>query len=253
MAFHISEYKEWQAGPGTPVKYSVGFELDCTMTEQTQTEATFSLTGVITVVNHPNNSQNVWPASDFAVLTLGGYDPINYQFTDGVSYYQSPLPALPNAPQSYLNAMRVEFRGDTARPNPNRVSLWISGQGNVIDTNSSDSTWTYNLNQTFTIQLTGNPAQEVLIYTHSGARNSTGYDWLQHDVWATLFNFDYRPGASWSNGGWQSHNRASGKCNIWTGNSWKEMRTDNGGVGSDNPPLIYGSSWKNQRKIGIGG
>lgn len=251
MAFHISEYKEWQAGPGTPVKYSIGFELDCELTSQTDTAATFSLSGTIKVVNHPNNSQNAWPASDFAVLTLGGYDPIDYQFTEGTSYYKAALPALPNAPQSYKDAMRVEFRGDTYRGDgANRVSLWINGQGTVINADSSDSNWTFPFSQTFTIQLTGNPAQEILIYTHSGARNSTGYDWLKHDVWAQLFNFDYRPGMTWNGTGWMSHNRSNGKCNIWNGSSWVTMRTEDGGVGTSNPPLIYGNGWHNMRRIG---
>lgn len=253
MAFHISEYKEWQAGPGTPVKYSCQFELDCEMVEQTETTATFTLTGRVIVVNHPDNSRNSWPASDFAVLTLGGFDPIDYPFTEGVSYYQAPLPALPNAPQSYLNAMRMQFRGDTYRGGgPNAVSFWATDAGLLINAQTSDSTWTVSVNQRFSIQLTGNPYQEVLIYTHSGARNSSGYDWLQHDVWATLFNFDYRPGASLVNGQWQSHNRGAGASDIWTG-SWSTMRTDNGAVGTDNPPFMLNNRWYNQRKIGLNG
>ena len=64
---------------------------------------------------------------------------------------------------------------------------------------------------------------------------------------------DYRPGASW-NGGWLSHNRSSGAANIWNGSRYVEMRTENGGVGTGNPPLIYNASrYVNQRNIGSGG
>lgn len=252
MAFHISEYKEWQAGPGTPVKYSVQFDLECSMVSQTNNVATFSLTGTVTVSNHPNNSRNSWPASDFAVLTLGGFDPTNYQFTDGVSYYQASLPALPNAPLSYIDALRIEFRGDTyVGDGPNRASLWVNGQGTVLNSNNSEGTWSYNINQTFNITLNGSPTQEVLIYTHSGARNSTGYDWLAHDVWASMINFDYRPGAIYNGSDWMSHNRSGGARDIYNGSSWQTLRTIDGGVGTGNPPSIYnGSSWVNQKRIG---
>lgn len=252
MAFHISELKTWQAGVGTPAKYTVQFELDCELLSIVDMVATFQLSGTVAVTNYPTQSQNSWPASDFAVLTLGGFDPINYPFTEGTSYYQAALPALPNAPQSYLNAMQVEFRGDTYRgAGANRVSLWVNGRGTVVNANSAAGTTTQAINHTFTLQLTGDPYQEVLIYTHSGARNSTGYDWLKHDVWATLFSFDYRPGATYINGTWQSHNRTNGLCQEWTGSSWTEMRTEGYPTAQGNPPLIYrNGAWYNQAEIG---
>lgn len=255
MAFHISEYKEWRAGAGTPVKYSCEFDLDCALTNMTQTEATFHLTGKVLITNHPYNSQNSWPASDFAVLTLGGFDPIDYPFTEGTSYYQAALPALPNAPQSYVDALRIEFRGDTYRGGgPNKVSLWSAASGLLLDQASGEGTYTVTINQNFTLQLTGNPQQEVLIYTHSGARNQTGYDWLAHDVWAYLFDFDYRPFAVWNGYNWASCNRSGGMDSVWTGSTWEEMRTEAGGRASDNPPFIYnGSQWVNQNKVGEGG
>lgn len=254
MAFHISELKTWQAGAGTPPKYTVQFELDCSLMGIVNNVATFHLDGTVKVTNYPNQSQNSWPASDFAVLTLGGFDPTDYQFTEGTSYYQAALPTLPNAPQSYLDAMQIEFRGDTNRAaGPNRVSLWLKGTGTAINAESTAGTWTQTINRDFTLQLTGNPQQEVLIYTHSGARNSTGYDWLRHDVWATLFDFDYRPGATLINGVWQSHNRSTGLCQEWTGSSWLELRTQDGGSPANNPPYIYNGGWKNQKKIGENG
>lgn len=63
---------------------------------------------------------------------------------------------------------------------------------------------------------------------------------------------DYRPGDTYNNGNWYSHNRNAGWAGVWDGNSFKEMRTLNGGVGSDNPPFIkHDSGWKNQRKVGL--
>lgn len=251
MAFVINQTKEWQAGPGTPIKYSVTFSLTCAQVSQNNDTATFSLSGNISVTNNPYNSQNSFAASDFAVLTLGGFDPNDYPFTTGTSYYETPLPALPNAPQSYLDAVLIEFRGDTyVADGPNRVSLYVKGQGVVLNTSSASGTTTYPINTTFTLNLTGSPNQEVLIYVNSGASSSTDYSWLAHQVWASMFDFDYRPGAIY-NGGWLSHNRSGGAANIYNGSSWVEMRTIDGGVGTTNPPSIYnGSSWVNMRKIG---
>lgn len=63
---------------------------------------------------------------------------------------------------------------------------------------------------------------------------------------------DYRPGQILDNNSiWQSHNRTSGADNVFNGSGWQTMRTDDGAVGTDNPPYMrHSSEWKNQRKIG---
>lgn len=62
----------------------------------------------------------------------------------------------------------------------------------------------------------------------------------------------YHPGAISVNGSWYSHNRAGGNTKIRSGNSWQEMWTINGGVASNDPPLIkHPSGNKNMREIGI--
>lgn len=62
---------------------------------------------------------------------------------------------------------------------------------------------------------------------------------------------DYRPGMIMVNGTWQSHNRTNGWAGIMVNGTYREMRTNDGAVGTDNPPLIkHPDGWKNQRKIG---
>lgn len=254
MAFNVNRHIQWQAGEGTPVKYALDLNLVCDLVSTTNNIASFALTGTVTVTNHPYNSQNSWAASDFAVLTLGGFDPYDYPFTSGVSYYEAALPTLPNAPQSYINAILIEFRGDTERPNPNRSSLYIKGQGVVLNADNGETAKTFNVNTTFNITLNGSPSQKVLIWSGSGAGSSTDYGWGERQVWATMLDFDYRPGAIYDGTTWQSHNRSSGARDIYNGSSWNTLRTIDGGIGTGNPPSIANNTgWVNQRRIGQGG
>lgn len=252
MAIDINRTVQWQAGPGTPVKYSFSFTGTSDLVSRTPTTATFNLIGTATISNHPNNSQNSFAASDFAVLSAADKNPADYEFTQGVSYYQQGLPFLPNAPQDYVNAVLIEFRGDTYRPNPNASSLYIVGAGVVANAITAESTTSYSVNTTFTITLSGQPDQPVLAWIQSGANNSTSYNWLDRQVWATLLDYDYRPGDTWSGSDWMSHNRTTGWAGIWNGATFAEMRTEEGnGSTSGNPPYIFnGAVWANQRRIG---
>ncbi len=99
----------------------------------------------------------------------------------------------------------------------------VSGSGTMADVD-------YEAGDTITLQ--------------EGSPNKTIYA-----VWEK----DYRPGKILDNNlTWQSHNRSTGADNIRTASSWQTMRTQDGGVASDNPPTIAhsSSSFKNMRKIG---
>ena len=61
---------------------------------------------------------------------------------------------------------------------------------------------------------------------------------------------EYRPGSRKISGVWHSHNRNGGKCERKVG-SWVEMKTQDGGTGTGNPPSRKaGGIWYNQRKVG---
>lgn len=58
----------------------------------------------------------------------------------------------------------------------------------------------------------------------------------------------YRPGDRKINGNWESHNRSVGKCDRI---GYGEMKSSNGGVGTDDPPQKKASGiWYNMKKIG---
>lgn len=63
----------------------------------------------------------------------------------------------------------------------------------------------------------------------------------------------YRPGMTYNNGRWYSHNRTNGAANIRTPSGQTTMLTTRGGVGTTDPPYIrYPSGNIDMRKIGIG-
>lgn len=252
MAFHIDREVTWGVPERPDIKYGVRFVMDCEMVSQTNTNAQFHLTGNIILTNNPTGPQNVWRASDYAVLSIGNAPANAYPFAPNTDYYQRPLPFAPSAPQSVLDAILVEFRGDTYRTDgANRSSLYIRGSGVVVDTDAGAFTRTFPIDTTFDLPLTGDSSQVVLVYDSSGASSSTDYGWGNPGYWASIFDFDYRPGMIWNGTTFMSHNRNNGIANIWDGSSWQTMRTENGGVGTGNPPLIYnGTDYVNQKKIG---
>lgn len=61
----------------------------------------------------------------------------------------------------------------------------------------------------------------------------------------------YRPGDRKVNGTWESHNRTGGVCDR---HGYGEMKTSNGGVGTDDPPKRKTSgTWYNMKKLGANG
>ena len=253
MAIQVKQSVFWRAGEGTPVKYQFIIDALTDIILQTETQITLSLKGTITVINHPLNSRNTWPASDFAVLTTSDKDPADHQFSKGTSYYRQGLPFLPNAPQDYLNSMIAEFRGDTyINDGNNRASLWTKDGGVVINAIDTETSRTVNIDTTYTVNLTGAHDQPVLIWQTSGANNSTDYSWLHRQVWVSLVDFDYRPGYLKNpSAAHLSHNRKGGAANVLTSaGEWRTMRTKRGAKeGGDPPTILHPNGFLNMRKF----
>lgn len=138
-------------------------------------------------------------------------------------------------------------------------NIWTSG--GCIDAAAAGSYATDVDLGTFTIDLP--PGQETTTHgTVYYRSNICGYDTtpppsIYVDEYWVGINFrntlppDYRPWSTWNGSNWLSHNRNAGWSGIWDGSVFKEERTLNGGVGTDNSPYIrYDSEWKNARKTG---
>lgn len=264
MAFRVNRTVAWAAGPGTPEKYVFNLDIEISVESISNNVATIRMVGGYGVQNNPTNSRNSFAASDFAVLSKGDVDPWNYPFTAGTSYYQTPLPFATNAPQSVRDGIMIEFRGDTWRNDPNnsnnRSTLYDKSSGVVLNAYDGSAYQSFNINATFTVDISGGGDVPLLTWVTSGANSATDYSWLQHEVWASWFDLDYRPGATLdtNTGIWKSHNRINGACHILPntlGTNWHECRTIGGDASAQgNPPLILraanANSWYNQKRLG---
>lgn len=264
MAFVVNRTVAWGAGAGSPDKYQFSINVTVSVEAVSSGVATIRIAGTYGVQNNPLNSRNSFAASDFAILSKGDVDPWNYPFTAGESYYQAALPFATNAPQAVKDGILIEFRGDTWRSDPtnsnNRSTLYSRPSGVVLDTYDGSAYQSFNIDATFDIDISSGGDFPVLTWVTSGAGSSTAYVWLQHEVWASWFDLDYRPGASLDTNAsvWKSHNRTNGACHILSNTqnmTWQECRTvggDSGGQG--NPPLMLraanANSWYNQRLLG---
>lgn len=178
---HVSKSYTWRAG-NSPAKYTVEFDMNLDFVSESGGNGTFRLHGTAKVTNYPYGPQNTWQASDYAVLV--SCDTSVPAFAGGTNYYMRGLPFLPSGG---TDRVQLEFRGDTFRPNPNRVSFWSRGGGLVLNTDSGSWTWTINIDQTFQCNISsGDPNIPVLAYNHSGANGPNAYNWLSPDVWFYL-------------------------------------------------------------------
>lgn len=254
MSFHVARDVAWQAGPGTPVKYMFSFSADVSVEDFVEQVATISVIGTVTITNHPMNSRNSFAASDFAVLTPGDVDVASHPFVHGTSYYEHAIPFLPDPQNSDQDKILVQFRGDTWRNDPinnrNRVSLYTKYQGLVVDGIDQETFLTYPINFSYDVPIATSGDTPVLAWITSGADNSTTYDWMDKQVWASWFDLDYRPGAV-SDTIWKSHNRSGGKCHVYDGSKYLELRTVGGPTAMGNPPSLYhDNKWFNGIRIG---
>jgi hypothetical protein len=151
--------------------------------------------------------------------------------------------------------------------------LWLRRYNNgidfapfpLIDNASTNHTIASNVDMgsyTFTLQP-GENAQRSSVWWRN---TSVGYE-NQHipntytDILGVGIHFknilpkDYVPGQTWNGSAWISHNRSGGTADIRNAsNAWVQMRTYDGGVGTDNPPYLrHQNNWRNQRLIGQGG
>lgn len=264
MSFRVNKSVAWAAGAGTPEKYRFDLDVKLSVSSISGTTATIRIKGTYGVQNNPTNSRNSFAASDFAAVSKGDVDPWNYPFTYGTSYYQATLPFATNAPSSVREGIIIEFRGDTWASDPNnnnnRSTLYTKPSGVVLDTYDGSTYQSFNIDTTFTVDISGGGDVPLLTWVTSGCNSSTDYSWLQHEVWASWFDLDYRPGATLDTDTsiWKSHNRTNGACHILpntTGINWQECRTVGGEASAQgNPPLILhasnANSWYNQKRLG---
>lgn len=114
------------------------------------------------------------------------------------------------------------------------------------------------INDLGTAHLTGNCKLRLLYYANAAPTpspdlpNAFPDEGYSAEVQVPVnVEVDYRPGAVRVSSAWKSTNRTGGKCHLLKNGSWVEMKTNDGGTGTGNPPSRRTSgAWKNQYKIG---
>lgn len=101
-------------------------------------------------------------------------------------------------------------------------------------------------------QVTGTIFYKSMIPGQPDAEPYSDWMWI-----GTLFRNvappGYRPGMTYNNGQWYSHNRSNGAADIRTPSGQATMLSTKGGVGTTDPPYIrHPFGYVNMRKIGIG-
>lgn len=90
------------------------------------------------------------------------------------------------------------------------------------------------------------------LYYHNETVGLPSYD----DIWLGVqfrnpLPKETIPGETYYNNDWWSHNRLTGTAKIFNGTEWTVMKNTDGGVGTEDPPLIkWSDSWRNMRTIG---
>lgn len=205
-----------------------------------------------------SNYTNAVAASNTLINQLGTYHLSGnclLRFIYCTNSAPAPTPSLPNAfpNAAYASATqtpvvvdvswtaKITYNANGGTGAPSDTTGTTSGSSKTLTVSSTVPTrtnyrfdgWSYNSNlyhggDTITIQKS-NPTITLVA------------QWTEF----------YRPGERKVNGTWSSHNRSGGACERKSNDSWYEMRTIDGGVGTgDEPTRKQSGTWYNQRKIG---
>ena len=137
--------------------------------------------------------------------------------------------------------------------------VWAEFEGqrvfSAVITGDQSGTWNINVPTHFSITVPPNTEDYAYASLHFFS-GPIGYSYTPDEFTVGLLidnpNLpDYRPGKIYNGSNWMSHNRAAGFEKINTSASTtREMRTQDGGVGTGNPPTIYNGTYLNQRLSG---
>lgn len=252
-ATHITRTVAWNSE--SVYKYKLVLDADFTILGVVGNQVTVNINGTYTVYQSEHDQEMVSaPASDFGFLFFGNVIPAAPTTVIPGDFYEAALPTLFGGDaEQYMSDMLLEFRGDTYQSDGgNFTSLWTRNDGLIINRKFGNTSTTIPINETITVSASGGGVAPVLSWSATYVTfNPTTYHWGESVAWVTIADLDYRPGQTYNNGTWYTHDRAGGAANLYDGGNWQEMRTWNGAAASDNPPLIrHSNGWLNMRRIG---
>lgn len=205
--------------------------------------------------NYPNNANSSkveMTIKDTWTATIASDNTLNIVAdTDIVSIVRNDIQGNPNYNGNYTTRDIIirRYKGGPILYRWNNLNIGVNA---TIDTNVNLPSYSFSL-------APGEDVTQSTMYViacvtghESDPLPSANVDAMYMGVqFRNTLPKDYRPGATWNGTAYMSHNRASGVCNYWDGTMWKEMRTQNGGISTDNPPFCFhDGQYFNQYKIG---
>lgn len=153
--------------------------------------------------------------------------------------------------QDNLWDVRIELKRYEGGPSIKDTGNIYIGALGTIATNWDLGSYTFSLNPGENLERGSVLVQNWAAYYY-GDGNPAHYDLIWVGIaFENNMPKDYRPGQTYRNGVWLSHNRSAGAVNIRNNGSWITERTQDGGSGTGNPPEIYTNGhFLNMRKIG---
>lgn len=237
-------------------RFEIFFDGVLNTTQTNATNATFNLQGKWTLKIYDVGTRDrvIYPASDYIVFVKGDQNFAASAPGKTSSAYKHALPYGINAGSGNIIC---ETRVDSYRyGEANGGTVWNKSTTGISHT-TTPGTYTCNVNETFTLPLSGSGDQIILRYFTSGS-DRNNINWIESQAWNVLVKvqdlvdtgdimFTYRPGERKVSGTWRSHNSPNGWAERKNG-TWYELRT-NTGTG-DPPEIKVNGSWKNQSRIG---
>lgn len=242
-------------------RFLIRFNGNMEANQTSNTTADFRLRGTWTLFIYDVGTTNtvIYPASDYIAFVKGDQDLAAAGYIPTGNAYKHSLPfGLAASSENIITETRVDsYRYGGER---NGGTIWNKSTPGIAHT-TTPGTYTCDVDEPFSLNLSGSGEQIILRYFASGS-SAESIAWINAQSWNTLLKvqdmvdsgdlaFDYRPGERKVAGNWKSHERNDGWAERKNG-SWYEMRTGGGERGETGrpPERKINGKWTNQSKLG---
>lgn len=213
--------------------------LTVTQTQETDTSLEFHLEGTLTMASFGDWAVAESRASHYFAFVADNV--LWNTFPFGSSHVETPLPTALDGPTSATQQAIFEIRVDRDSGDEHgKVTLWVLGQGTVLNGVSSAESHTVTLDVLFNRPQPIEVPASVVQTWDATRSDSLGTRWVtrgQYGEITTLPSTDYRPSAVSNGTTLLSCNRTGGARRIYGPDGWFDIASN-----GSTPPLIRNAS-----------